>query len=49
MFKGESVLAIAFSLNTDIKYHKRSVYNILDLIGDVGGLLDGVGYICKAT
>ena len=25
--------------------HERQVYNLLDFIGDVGGLLDGVQYI----
>ena len=27
---------------------ERAVYNILDLIGDVGGLIDGIGYITSA-
>ena len=29
-------------------YHTREVYNILDFIGDVGGLLDGIQYFFKA-
>ena len=28
-----------FSLSLDIIHHQRSVYNLLDLLGDVGGLL----------
>ena len=27
-----------FSLSLDIIHHQRSVYNLLDLLGDVGGL-----------
>ena len=27
-----------FSLSLDVIHHQRSVYNILDLLGDVGGL-----------
>ena len=29
-------------LDTSIVTHKRSVYGILDYIGDIGGLLDGL-------
>ena len=27
-----------FTLSLDIIHHQRSVYNLLDLLGDVGGL-----------
>ena len=33
-------------MNKDIIFNTREVYNILDLVGDVGGLLDGVQYLC---
>ena len=26
--------------------HQRVVYNILDFIGDIGGLSDGISYLC---
>jgi hypothetical protein len=34
-------------MNKDVIYNTREVYNILDLVGDVGGLLDGVQYLCN--
>ena len=34
--------AIYFDLSADYTIHKRSIYTALDLLGDVGGLLDGL-------
>ena len=36
-----SALLLAFSTNERIKSFKRSAYNALDLLGDIGGLYDG--------
>ena len=36
-----------FIISDKVVIHKRSVYNLLDLIGDVGGLFDGLKYIAK--
>ena len=30
------------SMNPDLRVHKRQIYTILDLLGDVGGLLDAL-------
>ena len=35
-------------METDIAITEREVYNVLDLIGDIGGLIDGIGYISAA-
>ena len=32
----------AIELDRDIKFHKRSIYTALDLLGDVGGLFDAL-------
>ena len=29
-----------------VSFHERSVYNILDLLGDVGGLFDALYGVC---
>ena len=29
-------------LNPDVKVFKRQIYTVLDVIGDIGGLLDGL-------
>ena len=34
--------SVEFRLNRDVIEHKRSIYTFLDLIGDIGGLLDGL-------
>ena len=34
-----------FLMSTDIVYRNRSVYNLLDLLGDVGGCLDALKYV----
>ena len=36
-----STLLLAFSTNEQVKSFKRSAYNALDLLGDIGGLYDG--------
>ena len=33
---------IEFIILNDITQHKRSIYTIMDILGDVGGLLDGL-------
>jgi len=38
----ECLLQITFSRSLDLKVHKRKTYSLLDWIGDVGGLLDGL-------
>lgn len=43
-----NVQIIGFELVTDNKYYKRTVYTIMDFLGDVGGLFDalkGFGFI----
>ena len=29
-----------------MEFHEREVYHVLDFIGDLGGLFDGLKYIC---
>ena len=36
-----TTLILAFSTNEQVKSFKRSAYNALDLLGDIGGLYDG--------
>ena len=36
---------IMYQDNPNIKNYQRSIYNLLDFIGDVGGLLDGLKLI----
>ena len=33
---------ITFGLDQDVKVYKRSIYTILDFLGDLGGLLDAL-------
>ena len=28
-------------------YHEKTVYNILDFLGDIGGLFDGLKYVAQ--
>ena len=35
----ESIMNFAFTMSLDTKQYNRSVYSILDFLGDVGGLL----------
>ena len=37
-----SLIGVLFALDADIVYHERKIYNILDLVGDIGGLADGL-------
>ena len=34
-------------LSEEVVLYQRNVYNILDLIGDIGGLLDGLTYLVR--
>ena len=36
---------VQFELNTEVLHHDRSIYTFLDLLGDVGGLLDALSGI----
>ena len=38
----QTLFALDFVLSKDQTFHKRSIYTILDILGDVGGLLDGL-------
>ena len=35
-------------MSNDVIEHSREVYDVLDYIGDVGGLFDGITYIVRA-
>ena len=35
-------MIIRLMLSSNDKIYKRSIYTILDVIGDIGGLLDGL-------
>ena len=35
-------LAVHFKVSDQVETHQRTVYNILDFIGDIGGLFDGL-------
>ena len=41
----DSLIRYAVSFKRDTFEHFRSVYDILDLVGDIGGLFDGIQYI----
>ena len=41
------VKLISIRAHSKTKVYQRSVYNFLDFIGDVGGLLDGLKLICQ--
>ena len=36
-----------FLPSDNITYYERSIYNLLDLLGDVGGFIDGLDQILK--
>ena len=36
------LFSFEFKLNKDVIHHKRSVYTFLDLLGDLGGLMDAL-------
>ena len=43
-----AALLLAFSTNERVKSFKRSAYNALDLLGDIGGLYDGLKLLSTA-
>ena len=49
LFKGyvDTILMISFFQAADTMMYERSVYTILDFLGDIGGLFDALGYISK--
>ena len=36
----DSLFTLSIGMSSDIVVHHRSIYNALDLLGDIGGLLD---------
>ena len=38
----------SFMMSNDYSEYSREVYGVLDYIGDVGGLVDGITYIVQA-
>ena len=40
--KDKLLFSAAFSLGRDATFYKRSIYNSLDLLGDIGGLFDAL-------
>ena len=42
---GGSLAKAKFTLESTLILYNRQVYDVLDLIGDVGGLLEGLKYI----
>ena len=34
----DDVFSVAFIMNGNLKHHERTIYNALDLLGDIGGL-----------
>ena len=45
LFSGDIYKIVQFRSDPIAKVFQRSIYNILDFIGDVGGLLDGLKLI----
>ena len=43
----ETVLMISMLQAADTMMYERSIYTILDFLGDIGGLFDALGYISK--
>ena len=41
-FLGNGNIMLYMLLNPDVQIYKRKIYTILDLLGDVGGLLDAL-------
>ena len=44
--KKQYKLSLRFFVMEQVNFHERSVYNILDLLGDVGGLFDALYGVC---
>ena len=34
----DEVFTLEYSLSNEVKFHERTIYNMLDLLGDIGGL-----------
>ena len=45
LYYPNSVLGVEIFLSKEIKHHSRSIYNVLDFLGDIGGLFDALFYI----
>ena len=41
-YNDEGWMAQVIDLDTDVRIYKRQIYTILDLLGDIGGLLDAL-------
>ena len=41
----QTVLKMEFVMSQDEEHFERAVYNVLDFIGDIGGLFDGLKWI----
>ena len=49
VLKYENTTAIlAFSNHEQVKSYKRTAYNLLDMLGDIGGLYDGLKLLFSA-
>ena len=44
-FDEELMFSYKMSMSPDTKVYSREVYNLLDFIGDLGGLFDGLYYL----
>ena len=40
-----TVLDVSFTTHFEAINYKRSIYNLLDFVGDIGGLFDGLKFI----
>ena len=38
----DMLFAVEFALNKDVQHYSRSIYTFLDVLGDIGGLLDSL-------
>ena len=39
------IRAVNIWMSKDVGYYEREVYGYLDLVGDIGGLFDGLSYL----
>ena len=46
IFKG-SLIEFSYFLSPDTKHYERSVYTVLDFLGDIGGLFDALRLIAE--
>ena len=49
LFSPDDTFTIFFQLHPEEILHEREVYNILDLIGDIGGLLEGLNWVASLS